>query len=136
MGAFAINCGLFFAKNENEWNSGLKATRGGWKKESRQNKRSFVCQSHGRNEAANIDTAAKDSTESRMRCLWRIDILAVPRMIKKLEQIEIPDLIAQSFVIKRTSPNRAKVTLPDVTSERNFAPRITPESFYAALSRQ
>jgi hypothetical protein len=57
-------------------------------------------------------------------------------MIKKLEQIEIPDLIAQSFVIKRTSPNRAKATLHDVTSERNFAPRITPEIFYAALSCQ
>jgi hypothetical protein len=50
--------GLFFAKNENEWNSGLKATRGGWKKESRQNEGSFVRQSHGRNEAANRDTAA------------------------------------------------------------------------------
>jgi hypothetical protein len=53
-------------------------------------------------------------------CPWRIAILAVPRMIKKLEQIEIPDLIAQSSVIKRTSPNRAKATLHNVTSERNF----------------
>jgi hypothetical protein len=47
------------------------------------------------------------------RFLWR--------MVKKLEQIEIPYPIAPSSVIKCIWPNRVRMTLHDVTSERDLA---------------
>jgi hypothetical protein len=42
-------------------------------------------------------------------------------MVKKLEQIEIPCLIAPPSVIKCIWPGQVEITLHDVTSERDSA---------------